>query len=98
MAVGPVGQSVTTGPVGPCGIIPQHEADDPIADRPVKLIETPDPVDETEGQVQIDVMKIVQTGRRAWSILPLKVGRTMGQYEYKYGGYGSRTERNAEYL
>ena len=32
MAVGPVGQSVTTGPVGPCGIIPQHEADYPIAD------------------------------------------------------------------
>ena len=58
MAVGPVGQSFTTGPVGPCGIIPQREADDPIADSPVSSTETPDPVD---GPIQIDVMKIVQT-------------------------------------
>ena len=56
-----MGQSVTTGPVGPCGIIPQYEADDPIADRPVRSIETPDPVDETDGLIQIDIMEIVQT-------------------------------------
>ena len=53
---GPVGQSVTTGPVGPCGTIPQCAADDPIADRLVRSIETPDPVDETDGPIQIDVM------------------------------------------
>ena len=61
VAVGPVGQSFTTGPVGPCGIIPQCEADDPIADSPVSSTEKPDPVDETDGPIQIDVMKIVQT-------------------------------------
>ena len=61
VAVGPVGQSFTTGPVGPCEIRAQCEADDPIADRPVSSTETPDPVDETDGPIQIDVMKIVQT-------------------------------------
>ena len=44
----------------PVGIRPQCEADDPIADRPVSSTETPDPVDETDGPIQIDVMKIVQ--------------------------------------
>ena len=61
VAVGPVGQSFTTGPVGPCGIIPQCEPNDPIADSPVSSTETPDPVDETDRQIQIDVMKIITT-------------------------------------
>ena len=38
-----------------------HELYDPIADSPVGLTETPDPVDETEIPIQIDFMKIVQT-------------------------------------
>ena len=61
VAVGPVGQSFATGPVGPCGIIPQCEPNDPIADSPVSSTETPDPVEETDRPIQIDVMKIVRT-------------------------------------
>ena len=61
VAVGPVGQLFTTGPVGPCGIVANHELHDPIADSPMGLTETPDPVDEMERPIQIDFMKIVQT-------------------------------------
>ena len=61
VAVGPVGQLFTTGPVGPRGIIANYELHDPIADNPVGLTETPDPVDETERPIQIDLMKVVQT-------------------------------------
>ena len=61
VAVGPVGQSFTPGPVGPCGIVSKCEPNDPIADSPVGLTETPDPVDETEGPIRIDCMKIVPT-------------------------------------
>ena len=61
VAVGPVGQLFTTGPVGSRGIIANHELHDPIADSPVGLTETSDPVDETERPIQIDFMKVVQT-------------------------------------
>ena len=61
VAVGPVGQLFTPGPVGPCGMVSNHEPNDPIADSPVGLTETPDPVDETERPIQIDFMKIVPT-------------------------------------
>ena len=61
VAVGPVGQLFTTGPVGPRGIIANHELHDPIADSPVGLTETSDPLDETERPIQIDFMKVVQT-------------------------------------
>ena len=54
VAVGPVGQLFTTGPVGPCGMVSNHELHDPIADSPVGLTETPDPVDETERSIQIE--------------------------------------------
>ena len=53
MAVGPVGQLFTPGPVGPCGMVSNREPHDPIADSPVG--------DETERPIQIDFMKIVQT-------------------------------------
>ena len=42
-------------------MVSNHELHDPIADSPVGLTETPDPVDETERPIQIDFMKIVQT-------------------------------------
>ena len=61
VAVGPVGQLFTTCPVGPCGMVSNHELHDPIADSPVGLTEIPNPVDETERPIQIDFMKIVQT-------------------------------------
>ena len=61
VAVGPVGQLFTTGPVGPRGITANYELHDPIADNPVGLTETPDPVDETERPIQIDLTKVVQT-------------------------------------
>ena len=57
----PVGQLFTTGPVGPRGIIANHELHDLIADSPVGLTETSDPVDEMERPIQIDYMKVVQT-------------------------------------
>ena len=61
MAVGPVGQSFTPSPVGPCGIVSKCEPNDPIVDSPVGSTETPDPVDETDRPIQIDAMKIVTT-------------------------------------
>ena len=61
MADGPVGQSFTPGPVGPCGIVSKCEPNDPIADNPVGLTEIPDPVDQKERPIQIDIMKIVTT-------------------------------------
>ena len=42
-------------------MVSNHELHDPIADSPVGLTETPDPVDEAERPIQIDFMKIVQT-------------------------------------
>ena len=45
----------------PCGMVSNHELHDPMADSPVGLTETPDPVDEMERPIQIDFMKIVQT-------------------------------------
>ena len=65
MAVGPVGQSFTPGPVGPCGIVSKCEPNDLIADSPVGSTETPDPVDETDRPIQIDAMKIVTTDEPA---------------------------------
>ena len=59
MAVGPVGQSFTPGPVGLCGIVSKGKPNDPIADSPVGSTETPDPVDQTERPIQIDIMQIV---------------------------------------
>ena len=55
VADGPLGQSLTLGPVGPCGI----------ADSPVGSTETPDPVDQKERPIQIDIMKIVTTDEPA---------------------------------
>ena len=65
MADGPVGQSFTPGPVGPCGIVSGCKPNDPIADSPVGSTETPDPVDQTERPIQIDIMKIVTTDEPA---------------------------------
>ena len=48
MADGPVGQSFTPGPVGPCGMLSKCEPDDPIVDSLVGSTETPDPVDQQE--------------------------------------------------
>ena len=53
----PVGQSFTPGPVGPCGIVSKCKPNDPIADSPVGSTETPDPVDQKEKPIQIDIMK-----------------------------------------
>ena len=61
MAVGPVGQSFTPGPVGPCGIVSKCNWNDPIADSPVGSTVTPDPVEHMERPIQIDFMKIVTT-------------------------------------
>ena len=61
VAVGPVGQSFTPGPVGPCGIGSTCKPDDPIDTGPVGSTEIPDPGDETERPIQIDLMKIVPT-------------------------------------
>ena len=102
VAVGPVGQLFTTGPVDPREIIANHELHDPIADSPVGLTETPDPVNETERPIQIDFMKVVQTDGPASLVdtppssdSGVQLGRTMGKYEYQYGGYRNRTERKA---
>ena len=65
MADGPVGQSFTPGPVGPCGILSKCKPNDPIADSPVSSTETPDPVDQKERPIQIDIMKIVATDEPA---------------------------------
>ena len=46
MADGPVGQSFTPGPVGPCGMLSINEPGDPIADSPVGSTVIPDPVDQ----------------------------------------------------
>ena len=40
---------------------PECEPNDPIADSPVGSTETPDPVDQKERPIQIDIMKIVTT-------------------------------------
>ena len=65
VADGPVGQSFTPGPVGPCGIVSKCKPNDPIADSPVGSTETPDPVDQKERPIQIDFMKIVTTDKPA---------------------------------
>ena len=57
VAVGSVGQSFTPGPVGPCGIGSTCKPDDPIDTGPVCSTEIPDPGDETERPIQIDLMK-----------------------------------------
>ena len=62
MADGPVGQSFTPGLVGLCGIVSKCKPNDPIADSPVGSTETPDPVDQKERPIQIDIMKIVTAG------------------------------------
>ena len=87
-----------------CGIIPQCEADDPIADRPVRSIETPDPVDETDGPIQIDVMKIVQTDGPA-SLVDTPPSSDSGIHSWgeqwksiSTADTEARTERNAENL
>ena len=60
-----MGQSFTPGPVGLCGIVCKCKPIDPIADRPVGSTETPDPVDQKERPIQIDIMKIVTTDEPA---------------------------------
>ena len=60
-----MGQSFTTGPVVSSGIVFKCKPDDPIADSPVGLTETPDPVDQKERPIQIDIMKIVTTDEPA---------------------------------
>ena len=56
-----MGQSFTPGPVGPWGIVSKCKPNDPIADSLVGSTETPDPVDQKERPIQIDIMKIVTT-------------------------------------
>ena len=104
VADGTVGQSFTLGPVGPCGIVSKCKLNDPIADSPVGSTETPDPVDQKERPIQIDIMKIVTTDKPASSVgTPPSSdsgihswGEQWEKYEYKYDRYGSRTERKAE--
>ena len=110
MADGPVGQSFTLGPVGPCGIVSKCKPDDPIADSPVGSTETPDPVDQKERPIQIDIMKIVTTDEPA-SHVDTPPSSDSGIHSWgeqwenmsistpdKYDRYGSRTERKAENL
>ena len=61
-------QPVADGPVGPvglCGIASKCKPNDPIADSPVGSTETPDPVDQKEGLIQIEIVKIVTTDKPA---------------------------------
>ena len=60
-----MGQSFTPGPVGLCGIVSQCKPIDPIADSPVGSTKTPDPVNQKERPIQIDIMKIVTTDEPA---------------------------------
>ena len=100
---GPVGQSFTLGPVGPCGIVSKCEPNDPIADSPVGSTETPDPVDQKERPIQIDIMKIVTTDEPA-SLVGTPPSSDSGihswgeQWENKYDRYGRGTERKAANL
>ena len=59
MAVGPVGQPFTTGPVGTHEMVSNCKRMDRIADSPVGSTEIPDPVEGTESPIQTDFMKIV---------------------------------------
>ena len=54
--------------MGPCGIVSKCKPNDPITDSPVGSTETPDPVDQKEGPIQIDIMKIVTTDKPASSV------------------------------
>ena len=79
VAEGPVGQYVTRSPVGSDGMLSTCDSDqpmaegpvskcklnDPITDSPVGSTETPDPVDQKESPIQIDIMKIVTTDEPA---------------------------------
>ena len=60
-----MGQSFTPGSVGLCGIVSKGKLNDPIADSLVGSTETPDPVDQKERPIQIDIMKIVTTDELA---------------------------------
>ena len=46
-------------------IVSKCKANDPIADSPVGSTETPDPVDQKERPIQIDIMQIVKTDEPA---------------------------------
>ena len=59
VAVGPVGQTFTTGPVGPYEMVSNCKRMDRIADSPVGSTVIPDPVEQTESPIQTDFMKIV---------------------------------------
>ena len=61
VAVGPVGQSFTPGPVGPCEMVSSCKRMDRIAYSPVGSTVIPDPVEQTESPIQTDFMKIVTT-------------------------------------
>ena len=65
MAVGPVGQPFTTGPVGTHEMVSNCKRMDRIADSPVGSTEIPDPVKQTESPIQTDFMKIGTTNEPA---------------------------------
>ena len=50
------------------GIVSKCKPNDPIAHSPVGSTETPDPVDQKEISIQIDIMKIVTTDESASSV------------------------------
>ena len=61
VAVGPVGQSFTPGPAGPCGMVSNCKWMGRIAYSPVGSTVIPDPVEQTESPIQTYFMKIVTT-------------------------------------
>ena len=103
VADGPVGQSFTTRPVGPRGMVSKCEPDDPLADSPVGSTETHDPVDQMERPIQIDIMKIVTTDEPA-SLVGTPPSSDSGihswgeQWENMSNRYGNKTKRKAEHL
>ena len=60
-----MGPSFSLGLPGLCGMLSKCEPDDPIADSPVGSTVIPDPVDQPERPIQIDIMKIVTTDEPA---------------------------------
>ena len=61
MAVGPVGQPFTTGPVGTHEMVSNCKRMDRIADSPVGSTEIPDPAEETESPIQTDFTSLGDT-------------------------------------
>ena len=65
VAVGPVGQPFTTGPVGTHEKVSNCKQMDRIADSPVGSTEIPDPAKQMESPIQTDFMKIGTTNEPA---------------------------------